>query len=1070
MKMLRNHCPQKCLAVLALAAFLATFSGVSALAQTSGAGTINGTVTDAAQAAIPGASVIVTNTDTGIAHSYATNSSGFYIAPFLMPGHYSVLGAAGGFGTVKRENLTLNVGQTMTLDMALSPASVTTQVTVTGENPILDTQKTEASQVIDSHIISNLPVNGRRWDNFVLLTPNVAPDGSTGLIAYRGVSGIYNSNEVDGANNNQAFFSEARGRSIGAPYVYSQDSIQEFQSEAAAYSAEFGQAAGGQVNAITRSGASQLHGDLFYYLRYPALNALDPIGKNSGIHTQAVHQQQQFGGSVGGPFVHDKLFYFLTYDGFRKVNPILYTSSVSAATLQTYASATNCPAGVTVNQCQTAVNYLLSLQGAFPRNIKQDIFFPKIDYQLNEKNHISTSFNWQNFNEPNGYNTSISSNNGSVTQNGTANFHERFFLLNWTTTLRPNLVNEARFQWARDLETDTTNSPGPSINITGLSAYGETSALPRGAFPDEHRLEFGDIVSVNFGRHALRTGTDLNFIHELLINLFQGDGGYTYRGSSTLVAFQNWVQDVYQLNGGQHYALFTQVNDPITGLGKDDFWNPDLSGFVQDSWRVKPNLLLTAGLRYDAQLIPQPPKPNTTSTLASLYTSTINIDKHEFQPRLGFSWQPFPTTVVHGGYGIFYGLSSNSTYYTTRVENGVYQQQYNAVPGVQSWAPVAPNVLFTPPGPALAAPFSGAVTPKVVNTGAALIPLAFRGLDPHFLNPYSHSTDLTVEQQFPLGFTVSVGWVANRALRLPIFIDTNVAPATATKTYAIISSTGSQTGAVTLPFYNARVAAADASVLTGFSDVNSWYNSMVATVKKPFAHGIELIANYTWAHATDGGQVSGVNGTFNGTDTPLDPFSRKAEYGRSDLDMRERFVGTLVFSPQLSFIQVRPIRLLANGWLFSGTATEQTGFPITANMASYPTSPIADGGLTGAEVSLFNGGTGGRAPQVRRNAFPGPGLRDIDFRISRRFTVYKEMNLEVFGEAFNLLNQRNFFSVNTSAFSWVASGATIAGGGKCPQGDGCIQPYTSQAFGAPTSSSSLLYGPRQLQVSAKLTF
>ena len=167
---------------------------------------------------------------------------------------------------------------------------------------------------------------GRRWDNFVLLTPGVTTDG--GLVSYRGISGLYNNNSVDGANNNQAFFSEARGRST-APYVYSLDSIDEFQVSSSNYSAEFGQAAGGVVNAVTKSGTNQLHGDLFYYLRYPSLNALDPVNKAAGVYTQPVHQQQQFGASAGGPAVKDKLFYFFTYDGSRKVFPITYISSAT---------------------------------------------------------------------------------------------------------------------------------------------------------------------------------------------------------------------------------------------------------------------------------------------------------------------------------------------------------------------------------------------------------------------------------------------------------------------------------------------------------------------------------------------------------------------------------------------------------------------------------------------------------------------------------------------------------------------------------------------------------------------
>jgi hypothetical protein len=165
-------------------------------------------------------------------------------------------------------------------------------------------------------------------------------------VSYHGISGLYNSNYVDGANNNQALFSEARGRASGAPYVYSLDSIQEFQVDSAVYSAEFGQAAGGQVNAITRSGTNSMHGDLFYFLRYPALNALDSYNKSKGIITQAVRQQQQFGGSAGGPIRKDRLFYFFTYDGFRKVAPIAYSSTaeISQTPITTSSTSTITPA------------------------------------------------------------------------------------------------------------------------------------------------------------------------------------------------------------------------------------------------------------------------------------------------------------------------------------------------------------------------------------------------------------------------------------------------------------------------------------------------------------------------------------------------------------------------------------------------------------------------------------------------------------------------------------------------------------------------------------------------------
>lgn len=211
--------------------------------QTSGAGTINGTVMDSSHAVVPGAAITVTNTDTGITHAYAADSAGLYVAPFLQPGHYRVRATAGGFSSVEATNLTLLVGQTLTIDLTMSVQSTATTIEVSSETPILNVEQTEVSQVVDQAIIQNLPVNGRNWSDFVLLTPNVVPDGSSGLVSFHGISGLYNQNYVDGANNNQMLFSEARGRSSGAPFVYSLDAIKEFQSETSNYSAEFGQAA-----------------------------------------------------------------------------------------------------------------------------------------------------------------------------------------------------------------------------------------------------------------------------------------------------------------------------------------------------------------------------------------------------------------------------------------------------------------------------------------------------------------------------------------------------------------------------------------------------------------------------------------------------------------------------------------------------------------------------------------------------------------------------------------------------------------------------------------------------------
>ncbi len=301
----------KRLSAFAVAAIFVVSAGLPVAAQTSGNGDINGTITDKSGAAVPNVAVVVLNTDTGVSRKLTTNNDGSYTANFLLPGHYEVTASGSGFGKVDRKNLVLTVGQILTVDVTLPPASVTTEVIVTSESPLVDTDKTEVAQTIDQSFISNIPVSTRNWSAFVLNTPNVTPDGGSGLVSFHGISGLYNQNYVDGSNNNQMLFSEARGRASGAPYVYSIDSIKEFQAQASNYSVEFGQAAGGQVNAITKSGTNQFHGDAFYYLRYPSLNALDPYNKYQALHnngnpfllTQPVHQQQQFGGSIGGPIL-----------------------------------------------------------------------------------------------------------------------------------------------------------------------------------------------------------------------------------------------------------------------------------------------------------------------------------------------------------------------------------------------------------------------------------------------------------------------------------------------------------------------------------------------------------------------------------------------------------------------------------------------------------------------------------------------------------------------------------------------------------------------------------------------
>lgn len=1072
-----KYAPVFCILCLFAAAVL--FAAQAAHAQTA-TGTITGTVTDPTGLAIPEASVVVRNTETNTESQYLTNNDGVYVAPYVQPGNYEVTTNKGGFQAVLHKNVIVHVGESLTINVSLPVRGETTSVTVTEEAPVLETDKTAQSQTVSQNQIEGLPIATRRWENFVLLTPAVTTDGNSGLSSFRGLSSLYNGNSVDGANNSQAFFSEARGRAIIVSYVYSADSIKEFQVATSNYSAELGQAAGGVVNAVTKSGTNHLHGDLFWNLRYPDLNALDPLGKSRGIFTQTVHQQNQFGGSVSTPIIRDKLFFFGTYDGFRKVNPILYTSTQPISTINSFV----CPAAVSASACTNAKAFITGdLLGAFARNLKQDVFFGKLDYQLNDNNHLSAVFNFQNWQEPYGYNTAPTVNNGGATQNGSGTTHERFFIGNWTANFSTNKVNELRFQWGRDFEVDTTNSPGPSISLLNIASYGETSALPRPAFPDEHRVQIADNFSWVKGRHLVKMGVDFNFIHELLINLFQGDGNYSYNSTTAFAGcpaganatFCRWVADAVGADVGsgtigQHYTSFTQVNDPITHVGKDDFYNNDYAGYFEDTWKVRPNVTLNLGVRYDLQHVPAPPKPNTASPLLTLYTSTLNIDKNNIAPRFGFSWQFLGNTVLRGGYGVFYAKTSNSTYYALRVENGVYQQTFSGCgpSGITSCAPTFPNVFFTPPGPPVAAPFAGALTPNVGIPGGTLpaSSAAAHGMTPNFVNPLAHEAELTIERQLPGRMTFSAGYLFTHGVHLPSSYDANVAPSTTTKSYDVLNSAGTTALTATVPFYTARLDTGTGLILNQYSVVYSNYNALVLSLHKQMSHGLDLLFNYTYSKALDDGQTGGSNGTFFGTDGVLDPYNLNRDYSFSDLDQRHRFVGSVVYQPVFGHVDNAVARQFVNGWSVSAIGTVATGQPYSPQIGSsiLGTALPGDGGMTGAEVSTFAGPTGGRASWIARNGYNLPNFNTVDVRLGRAISFAEKYRLNFMVDAFNAFNSTIVGGVNTTAFTYSGAGVGSCAG----HTNGCLLP--SSSFGTRSTTSSLLYGARQLQFGARFDF
>ncbi len=325
------------------------------------------------------------------------------------------------------------------------------------------------------------------------------------------------------------------------------------------------------------------------------------------------------------------------------------------------------------------------------------------------------------------------------------------------------------------------------------------------------------------------------------------------------------------------------------------------------------------------------------------------------------------------------------------------------------------------------------------------------GLVPDFVNPLVHEGEVTFERQLPGNTSFSAAYVFSRGLHLPMFVDANLAPSTTTKSYNVLDASGNVAQTVTYPFYTQR-ANATGVILVGSSDVNSWYNSMVLTFRKPMSHGIEFLANYTLSKATDGGQVPGQYGTFFGTDTPVDPYDRKLEYA----PFGPRPAPALRHQRRVVAAHRRHWEQAARP---AGQRLELLDHPDRRHrpaghgqISGFPSGGV-NGGLTGAEVSNSGGSVGGRVPWIARNSYRLPTLHNLDFRIGRQFSIAERFHLQFIGEAFNLFNTTNITAVNTTQYNFS---------------NGNLLP--NAAFMAPTTASNFIYASRQLQISARLTF
>jgi len=1077
--------------LLSLLAFIGLFAFYLPGARGQGAGnaTLTGTIHDPNGSIIVGAQVVVKNVETGVERILTTNDEGLYAAPLLQPGTYEIRASKQGFAEVIRKDIHLGVGQTLAIDLRLPLKATQESVTVTEEVSVVETEKSDVSTLITQDQVENLPLNGRRWDNLVLLTPGVSEDGGFGGVSFRGISSLYNNNMVDGADNNQAFFAEARGRTR-LPYGYSLDAIKEFQVTNAVYSAEYGRAAGGVVNAITRSGTNQFHGDAFYFVRDQSFLAQDPRSKELG-QQKPDERRQQFGGSFGGPLVQNKLFFFLNYDQQKRNFPAVI-GPFSTGSYNTEKS--RCGVSIPSPNCAGVIAAFDALTFTTnPRRGDNYIGLGKVDYQLNGRNRISTVFNILRWNSPNGIFTGPVLTTTEL-GNGSDQVSNEFITTSWNSIISQTLVNDFRFQYGRDFEAQSPNASGPAIQVTGAASIGMPNFLPRGAFPNEKRFQWVDNLSWVKGRHVWKFGVDINYVRDNIQNLFQGGGVYSYLDTSsggvvTNPAIQKLADDI--ANGTRQWASFTQAVDPITGSGKGFFTTNDINFYVQDNIKVRPNFTLSLGLRYELQTMPGIAQANP----AVPETASLNTDTNNFGPRVGFSYGigKDQKTVIRGGYGMYYGRTQNSSLFVSLFQNGVFQQTFRLTSTTACGAPVAPNLLFPQPGtaPAFTPIFGsqGGPTPtsefNSLQAYLAACPAAASqsgvvdALSPDFVDPLVHEYDLAVERELPGKLSLSVSLVGARGLRLPVFVDANLAPPDQTRTYSILDSTGAPTGQFTVPFFSTsapRLNPAIGVLLEGKSVINSWYNGLVVGVKRNISHGFSFDANFTWSQARDTGQVAGVNGTFAGTVRALNPYDLRAEAGLSEIDIRRRLIiNTSWETPFARWTDNAAVKHIVGGWRLSSIWRVQDGRPVEADLANRPNCGARDGSLTCGAVDGNGLAVNGRIPFIARNSlFTGPGFFDTDMRISREFRPTERTRVEFLWEAFNVFNRYNpvpssgVFAVDNLAYNFSAPGATCVAPAGVTNFGGCVAPRAS--FGTVTSTGNTLYTARQMQFGLKFSF
>jgi hypothetical protein len=995
-------------------------------------GSIEGTVKDPSGATISGALLKVRNIHTAATFAAASNESGLFEFLVLPVGTYELTLTHDGFAPLIQKDLFVTVGSRTNLTLTLPLATKAESVVVNGGAPMLETTRSQVSTTVDSRSINELPVNGRNFNDFVLLTPGVARDARTQMASFAGQRSM-NSLLVDGTDMNQNHFGLPMG-SVGetAPYQFSLSVVQEFQVNSNAYSAELGRAGSGVTSVVTKSGTNEFHGTAFWYYRDKSMNATDFVNKLNGSPKSPYHFNQ-FGSTVGGPLVRDKLFFLVSYDGQRSTiqNPVF---------LNLPASFTFSPDPSVAAYEQNALAYLVARSGSWNQSFNQDAYFTKLDWQMAPSHLLTGRWHRQRFT---GEGQENRGPQNSFEHTGTTSVNRDSLSFSLTSTLSSSRVNVARFSYVNSDQPGTAYSPNPEANVFQegqlVLTVGRNVMSPRENVI--HRLEWSDTLSLFRGRHSLKFGGNALWDQITFFSRVLFSGSYRF---DSLASFgQSLAGNPMPQQGEFYRQTFSASGMP--GIKADaDF--TEWAAFAQDEWRVAPQLTLNFGLRYDLQVIAKPTVKNPSPALArfGLDTSFVPLDTSNVAPRLGFAWTPLANTkrfLFRGGYGIFYGMTPSLMTSRAFFQNGVTvaTDTFRAGTSAAAIIPAYPNTPCGPPDPSGISPSCPA--PNVPGGNPTLV-----FFSPHYVQPHTQQGSLGIEFEPLKDMSLSVGYLWVKGTHLQRTQDVNLLePAPAQ-----ISIAGTTTVLTYEKFPTERLIEGFDRIWNFESAANSTYHGLVLQMNKRWAQNFQLSASYTLGKVID--DVPDhlvVNPGADDFAQLSDSTNPRADRGPGANDQRHRLVLSGIW--RLSYGQhfPRPARAVLSGWELSGIFTTQSGHPYS--------------GLVSTDLNNDGNSATDRTPGLGRNTFYLPATVSLDPRVTRSVPLHERMRLQLIWESFNVLNHTNVTGVRTTQFSLSAS-RIICG----VAGLRCLVPQNGglSAFGTPTSTS----GPRIMQLSAKLVF